>query len=802
MSPLFSICDRGRRGCRSYKVMQTAPDTVGSPILAAILILIQLLLLASHASAAEPILRYDRPAAADDWMQANPIGNGRIGAMIFGGTTQDRIQFNDITFWTGDEKVYGAYQAFGDLRINLPGHDPYTNYSRTLDLARSVESISYTANGIQYSREYFASHPAQVMVLHLTADHPGAYTGDIQLTDMHGGSIVYTGNRITDSGNLSNFTPPPNRRAPAIKSSNQMFFEAQAVVTSDGGTVSVGEQKISFSGCNALNIILGTGTCYVLDYDKKFQGGNPHDRITSQVDAAAAKPAADLLAEHQKDFGQLFDRVRLDLGESSAEKRAMPVDQRLRAYTRDGNDPELEADFFQFGRYLLISCSRDSLPANLQGLWNASNSPAWNSDYHTNINIEMNYWPAEPTNLGECTSPLFNFVQAMIPAYRKLVAQTAETAEAHLAANPTTAQTKGNRPSEETFLTSDGKPVRGWTVRTESNPFGYTSYNWNKAANAWYAQHFWEHYAFTQDKQFLRSVAYPMMKEVCEFWQDTLKKEPDGTLVAPNGWSPEHGPIQDGVSYDQEIIWDLFDNTVHAADVLGTDKQFRDQIADMRDHLAKPGIGSWGQLLEWRHELKDPELDTPNDHHRHTSHLFGLYPGHQINFLTPDLLTAAKVSLKARGFAGSTEWSFAWKISFWARLLDGDQAHAMLQHELSASTGGRSAGTSPNLFENYPPFQIDGNFGATAGICEMLLQSQTGVIHLLPALPSCWPTGSITGLRARGGYQIDIAWKNDKLTTATIHNINGSNTAQVRYGDKTVAVNVNPGESKVVGPEF
>ena len=386
----------------------------------------------------------------------------------------------------------------------------------------------------------------------------------------------------------------------------------------------------------------------------------------------------------------------------------------------------------------------------------------------------MNYWPAEPANLGECPLPFFNLVASQLPAWRKATAASKD------------------------FQTADGNFARrGFAIRTSHNITGGMGWRWDNTANAWYCSHFWEHFAFGRDTNFLSGTAYPIMKETCEFWEDHLKTLPDGRLVVPNAWSPEHGPTEDGVSYSQEIVWNLFNNYVQAADILGIDQDYRNKIAAMRDHLATPGIGSWGQLLEWMHEQHDPqspELDTPNDHHRHTSHLFAVYPGDQISVAkTPALAAAAKVILNARGInPGSDvrEWSFAWRTALYARLRDPENAHKMLQQLFS------DRNTCPNLFGLHPPMQIDGNFGITAGIVEMLLQSQTGEIELLPALPTEWPTGKITGLRARGGYEIGLQWTDGKLVSATVKNISGTGHCQIRYGEKVVELNLPPGETK------
>jgi alpha-L-fucosidase 2 len=636
-----------------------------------------------------------------------------------------------------------------------------------LDLSDAISHVSYSANGVIFQRDFFCSHPAQVLVARFSADKKAAYTGSIELIDSHNAKIVADGNRLTATGMLD----------------NGLKFEWQLLVKNKGGLVKLvsrtNEQDVAhieFSNCDSLTLLIAAGTDYVFDYTKNYHGEDPHTRVTAQIDAAAKIHFGKLELEHVADYQSLFNRVSADFGKSTDAQTALPTDQRkLEAFKTV--DPELEALLFQYGRYLLISCSRPGgLPANLQGLWNDNNSPPWHSDYHANINIQMNYWPAEVANLSECTQPFFDLVESQLPAWRKATA------------------------ASDDFKTADGNfATRGFAIRTSHNITGGMGWKWDNTANAWYCQHFWQHYEFTRDTNFLRATAYPIMKETCEFWEDHLKTLPDGKLVVPNAWSPEHGPTEDGVSYSQEIVWDLFNNYVHAADALGVDKDYRDKIAAMRDHLATPGIGSWGQLLEWMHEQhnpKYPELDTPNDHHRHTSHLFAVYPGDQISATkTPKLAKAAKVILDSRGIANDSdvrEWSFAWRTSLYARLRDAENAHKMLQQLFSARN------TCPNLFGLHPPMQIDGNFGITAGIAEMLLQSQAGEIELLPALPTEWPTGKISGLRARGGYEIGIEWQNGKLVSASVKNVSGDGHCKIRYGEKIVELDLKSGGMKLL----
>ncbi len=720
-------------------------------------------------------LWYQKPAADHKPMdEALPIGNGRMGALVFGAPERERISVNESSLWTGGENpsgnydTMGAYQVLGNIYVNLPAHTNVSNYRRSLSLGSAVAGVSYQVDGATFNRGFFCSHPAEVLVAQFLEGGKGGYTGSIELNDSHHAKIVVDGNRITAFGSLD----------------NGMKFEWQLLVLPQGGTISAvsdtNSTRLEFKDCDGLTLLIGAGTDYIFDYAKNYHGDDPHARVTARIDAAAKRSVAQLQAEHIRDYQALFYRVSADFGPSSEAQTALPTDQRkLKAF--ETVDPGLEALQFQFGRYLLISCSRPGgLPANLQGLWNDNNRPPWHSDYHANINIQMNYWPVEVAGLAECHTPFFDLIASQLPAWRKATAAAPE------------------------FKPADGKfATRGFAIRTSHNITGGMGWKWDNTANAWYCQHLWEHYAFGLDKDYLRTIAYPIMRETCEFWEDHLRALPDGKLVVPNGWSPEHGPVEDGVSYSQEIVWDLFNNFVRAADALGTDRDYRDRIAGLRDRLVTPGIGSWGQLLEWMHEehnAKYPMLDTTNDHHRHTSHLFAVYPGTQISATrTPALAAAAKVTLDARGIdPGSDvrEWSFAWRTALYARLRDAESAHNMLQHFFAARN------SSPNLFGLHPPVQLDGDFGLTAGIAEMLLQSQAGEIELLPALPKAWPTGSITGLRARGGYEIGLEWKDGKLVSATVKNVAGDSQCQVRYGAKVVGFKVKRGEAKKVNGQL
>lgn len=684
------------------------------------------------------MLWYDKPAT--DWMtSALPIGNGEFGGMFFGGVQQEQIQFNEKTLWAGSPVLRGAYQNFGDLYLDYPDHVSFTDYRRELSLDNAIGTVSYKTDNVKYKREYFASNPDNLIALYISSPgNKGKLTFSIRLENAHSGEMQTLGNKIIIKGKL-----------------DWISYEAQVLVMNDGGTISTDKDTIYITDANAVTILLVGATNYNIQADNYIgeSAGQLHQRLTKRLLTASAKGYTRLKEKHLEDYRPKFERVKLDLNSNVPD---IPTDVLIESHKES---IYLDVLYFQYGRYLMLSSSRGmDLPNNLQGIWNNNNTPPWECDIHTNINVQMNYWPAENTNLSECHMPFLNYIA--------------------------TEALKENGSFSEL-----AKEIgcRGWYVNTQSTIFGHTDWNANRPANAWYCMHLWQHYTYTRDKKFLKETAFPVMKATCEFWFDRLITDKNSKLTAPNEWSPEHGGWEDGVAYSQQLIWELFDQTLKATEIVEADTNFIDELkakfAKLDDGLA---IGEWGQVREWKIQ---PNIQ--GNEHRHLSHLIALYPGNQISYhLGKEYADAARVSLESRGDEG-TGWSRAWKIACWARLFDGDHAYKLLKAALERSTHTVSkGGVYDNLLDSHPPFQIDGNFGATAGIAEMLLQSNMGFVHLLPALPSVWARGNFSGLRAEGNFTIDLRWENHKATNCTINSGSGE-LCRIYYPDIKVKSIVN-----------
>ncbi len=762
-------------------------------------------------SAQENLLWYNKPASNDgkaSWLKeslnrrhkvnpdkawenyALPIGNGFIGAMIFGGIEEERIQFNEKTVWEGGPRVkgyhpsdkeggwkqlpairklvfekkydeaealaskhfkgtyensdlanpfYGKFQTFGEFYFKTGIEEgKVTDYKRFLDMEKGMSGVDFKYNDAVFSRRYFVSYPDQVMVLKFSANKAGQQNIVFCMDSPHKHKITYSNDEVFFEGNLEH---------------NNMPLIARIKVKVKGGKIKSVGNEIQITAANEVIFILSSDTDYKLSPPTYF-GENPIKNTKKIITEAAKKPYQELLENHLADYQGLYNRVKLNL--NGENKSTIATDERLEAYEKNPIDNGLEELYYNYGRYLLISSSREgSLPANLQGIWSNEIAPAWQADFHLNINLQMNYWNAEQANLSECNMPMLKFIENL---------------------------SKEGKSTAKAYFNSDG-----WNSNITTNAYGFTAPNSGKhmfwsyfpLSGAWLMQHIWDHYEFTMDKSYLKEIGYPILKGQAQFLTDYLVEDPeDGTLVSNPSWSPEHGKVSVGATMDHQMARGALRFASEAATILEVDSDLAKKWVSISKKISPERIGQYGQLQEWKEDRDDPK-----NQHRHVSHLFGVYPGRQINpTITPKLADAAIKSLEFRGDK-ATGWSIGWKINLWARFLKGNRAHKLLENMLRYRT-------AKNLFCLHPPFQIDGNFGAAAGISEMLLQSQNGEVHLLPALPNIWNKGSVKGLKTRGNYIIDIQWDEGKLLSAKIKsNIGG--ICKIRYKDKTVKIKMN-----------